>query len=67
VAGDSSLVNPFATTASASSSMASLVFSSSDSEDDLDLPQPASAATIQTVNIRSHVTILLEFDDSNYS
>jgi hypothetical protein len=46
--------------------MASSAYSS-DSDEELDPPQPVSAAVLQTVNIRSHVSVLIEFDDSNYS
>lgn len=66
--GSSSLVNPFATTSASAPMASSAAFSASSnsSSDELGLPQP-SAAVVQTVNIRSHVSVLLDFDDSNYS
>ncbi|CAN6304614.1 unnamed protein product [Urochloa humidicola] len=49
--------------------MASPAHSSSSGESDvlLDPPQPASIDVVQTVNIRSHVPILLDLLDPNYS
>ncbi|XP_039797501.1 uncharacterized protein LOC120662418 [Panicum virgatum] len=41
--------------------------SSASSGDTSDASQPASIAVVQTVNIRSHVPILLDLLDSNYS
>lgn len=70
VTGVSSLDNPFGTT-SASAPMAphSPAHSSASSDDlsDVAPPQPASAAVLQTVNIRSHVPVLLDLHDANYS
>ncbi|XP_012699926.1 uncharacterized protein LOC105913953 [Setaria italica] len=40
---------------------------SSDDFSDAAPPQPALAAVLQTVNVRSHVPILLDFDAANYS
>ncbi|XP_034580738.1 uncharacterized protein [Setaria viridis] len=40
---------------------------SSDDFSDAAPPQPAPAAVLQTVNVRSHVPILLDFDAANYS
>ena len=69
VTGVFSLENPFSTT-SASAPMAHSPAHSSASSDDLsdvELPQPASAAILQTVNIRSHVSVVLDFEESNYT
>lgn len=40
---------------------------SSSSDSDVEDAQPAAAAVIQTVNIRSHVPITLDIDEANYS
>lgn len=62
----STMENPFA---SASNSMASPAHSSSSSsanEDEQLLP-PAPATVIQTINIHSHVLVVLDLAESNYS
>ncbi|CAN6238986.1 unnamed protein product [Urochloa humidicola] len=40
--------------------------SSSDADDEVVLP-PAPASVVQTINIRSHVPVTLDMEDSNYS
>jgi hypothetical protein len=62
----SSLENHFASSDSASPSMASLAHSSSSDGGELPLP-PAPATVVQTVNISSHVPVVLDLADSNYS
>jgi hypothetical protein len=70
----STFLNPFATTSpassisSASTAMAASSASSSDNEyDDAAPPQPAAASVIQTVNIRNHIPVVLDYATANYS
>jgi hypothetical protein len=62
----SNLENPFAS--ASESSMASPAHSSSSSSSDEEqvLP-PAPAAVVQTINIRSHVPVVLDLAELNYS
>ena len=75
----SSFLNPFGTTSPASSvssaSSASMAHSparssasSADGDfDDATPPQPAAASVIQTVNIRNHIPVVLDYATANYS
>jgi hypothetical protein len=63
----SNLDNPFASAGSSESSMASPVHSSSSSDANEPEPQPALATAVQTINIRSHVPVLLDLAQWNYS
>ena len=67
VTDGSTLSNPFATTSASMAQSPARSFASSDEPSDADPPMPAPAAVVQMVNICSHVPILLDLHDSNYS
>jgi hypothetical protein len=46
--------------------MADQSHSSSSSGDETPSPEPAPASTLQTINIRNHVPVVLDLDQSNY-
>jgi hypothetical protein len=74
----STFLNPFATACPASSVLspsASMVNSSvhfddsSSSDGDFDdaAAQPATASVVQTINIRNHIPVVLDYTTTNYS
>jgi hypothetical protein len=64
----SNFLNPFAPSSPASASIASMASSDSSDDELFGVPtQPAAASVIQTVNIRNHIPVILDYATANYS